>query len=218
MKSCLIVTGGTIDPEFARSWLLEESFDKVIAVDGGLAWMKPLGLVPDYAVGDFDTADPALLAEYHQIPYLVWDTHRPEKNETDTELACSRARTLGCDRIVILGATGGRLDHMLANLHTLYGCLQSGIKAWIIDPKNRICLIDGETHFHAERLWGKYVSFLPYTEEVTGITLRGFRYPLSDRTIRRGEEAGLCISNELEEQEAVITFDDGVLVCIEARD
>lgn len=218
MKSCLIVAGGTVDIPFARSFLEKESFDKVIAVDGGLALMEPLGLVPDYAVGDFDTVAPEVLERYRRIPYIVWDTHKPEKNETDTELARSRALTLGCGRIVFLGATGGRLDHLLANLHTLYACLQCGVEAWIVDPQNRVRLVDGETHFPAAGQWGKYISFLPYTEEVRGITLRGFKYPLTDRTIRQGEEAGLCISNELAAEEGILTFSDGILVCIESRD
>lgn len=218
MKSCLIVAGGTVDLAFARSYLETEAFDKVIAVDGGLALMEPLGLVPDYAVGDFDTIDPAILERYHQIPYIVWDTHRPEKNETDTELARSRGLTLGCGRMVFLGATGGRLDHLLANLHSLYACLQRGVDACLVDPQNRVRLIDGETHFSAADQWGKYISFLPYTEEVHGITLRGFRYPLTDRTIRQGEEAGLCISNELTGEEGILTLSEGILVCIESRD
>lgn len=218
MRSCLIVSGGTVDLAFARSYLKKERFDKVIAVDGGLALMEPLGLAPDYAVGDFDTIDPVILDRYHQIPYIVWDTHKPEKNETDTELARSRALTLSCSRIVFLGATGGRLDHMLANLHTLYACLQRGVEAFIVDSQNRVRLIDGETHFSSADQWGKYISFLPYTEEVRGITLRGFKYPLTDRTIRQGEEAGLCISNELAGEEGILTLEEGILVCVESRD
>ncbi len=218
MKSCLIVAGGTIDLAFSRSYLKNRHFDKVIAVDGGLETLDALGLMPDYVVGDFDTARPEIVEKYHQFPYIVWDTHKPEKNETDTELARNRALALGCGRIVFLGATGGRLDHMLANIHTLYACLQSGVEAWMIDPQNRVRLIDGETRFTAGDRWGKYISFLPYTEEVTGITLRGFKYPLTDRTIRQGEEAGLCVSNELSEDEAVLTLKDGILVCIESGD
>ena len=60
--------------------------------------------------------------------------------------------------------------------------------------------------------------YAPYTEEVTGITLTGFKYTLKDKTIYRGEEVGLCISNEIAEETATITLEDGVLICIESRD
>lgn len=218
MKKCLIVTGGRLDLDFARSFLKREVFDKVIAVDGGLEMAEALGLMPDYVVGDFDTVKPSVLARFHQVPYIVWEQHRPEKNETDTELARSRALTLGCDRIVFLGATGGRLDHMLGNIHVLYACLQKGVEAWIVDKRNRLYLLDEGKTFCRDQLWGSYVSFLPYTEQVTGITLTGFKYPLNKKTIRRGEEAGLCISNELDKEEAVLEFEDGVLICVESKD
>lgn len=217
-RSCLIITGGTLDLAFARSFLERGSFAKVIAVDGGLEAADALGIVPDYIVGDFDTAERAVLEKYRQMPFIVWEQHKPEKNETDTELARNRALTLGCERIVFLGATGGRLDHLLGNLHVLYGCLERGIEAWLVDRQNRAYLVDTGKTFRREELWGKYVSFLPYTEEVKGITLTGFRYPLNKKDIRQGVEVGLCISNELAEEEARLEFDEGILLCVESRD
>lgn len=218
MKSCLIVTGGKLDLAFARSFLETEKFDKVIAVDAGLESAEALGLVPDYIVGDFDTVAGPVVERFKQMPFIVWEQHKPEKNETDTELARSRALTLGCQKIVFLGATGGRIDHMLGNLHALYACMESGIQAYIVDAQNRICLLDEGRNFYRSALWGKYVSFLPYTQEVKGITLKGFKYPLLNKDIRRGQEVGLCISNELAEDAASISFQEGILICIESRD
>ena len=220
MRRCLILTGGKLDLAFARSFLEKETFDKIIAVDGGLKAVKELGLVPDYIVGDFDSVSDEIREEFRQYPYIVWEQHKPEKNETDTELARNRALTLSCDEIVFLGATGGRIDHMIGNIHALKACMEQGTEAYIVDSRNRLCLVDGEKHFRKDTQWGKYISFAPYTEEVSGITLTGFKYPLKDKTIRRGEEVGLCISNEIaaDADEAVITLKDGVLICIESRD
>lgn len=218
MKTCLIVTGGKLDLAFARSFLKTNKIDKIIAVDGGLAAAELLGLVPDYIVGDFDTVNSDVVERFRKVPYIVWEKHRPEKNETDTELARSRAMTLGCERIIFLGATGGRLDHMLGNIHALYSCMQSGIEAWIIDAQNRIYLLDEGKRFERKETFGTYISFLPYTEEVSGITLKGFKYPLDQKTIRRGEEVGLCISNELQEDTAELTFKEGILICVESKD
>lgn len=218
MKKCLVVSGGKLDLAFARSFLQEECFDRVIAVDAGLEAADALGLVPDYVVGDFDTVKASVLEGFRKIPHIVWEQHKPEKNETDTELARSRALTLGCGRIVFLGATGGRLDHTLGNIHVLFACLQRGVEAWILDAQNKVFLLDKGRTFYRNQLWGDYVSFLPYTETVTGITLKGFKYPLYRKDICRGEEAGLCISNELSEDQAFIEFEDGVLVCVESKD
>ena len=87
-----------------------------------------------------------------------------------------------------------------------------------MEEQNKLFLMyEGKT-FYREQLWGKYVSFLPYTEQVTAITLQGFRYPLNRKDIRKGEEAGLCISNELAGDTATIEFEDGVLICVESGD
>ena len=90
------------------------------------------------------------------------------------------------------------------------------MEACILDPGNKLYLIDGERRFKRREVWGTYVSFLPLTEEVRGITLRGFKYPLTDRDISIG--TSLCISNELAADEAVITLQDGVLIVVESRD
>ena len=218
MRVCLIITGGKLDLAFARSFLERETFHKVIAVDGGLEAVRALGLTPDYVVGDFDTVEEDVIEEFRKASYIVWESHKPEKNETDTELARNRALTLACDRIVFLGATGGRVDHLLGNLHLLYGGMEREVEAWIVDAWNKIYLVDQNRTFVRDQLWGKYVSFLPYTEKVTGITLKGLKYPLNKKNIKRGEEAGLCISNEVEDEVGTLEFEEGVLVCVESRD
>lgn len=216
MKRCLIITGGTLDMGFAGDFLKRESFQKIISVDAGLEQTAALGLVPDMIVGDFDTVKEQVLEEYRKKEHIIWDVHKPEKNETDTELALLKAQALGCDEIVVLGATGGRADHMLGNIHLLFPCLQKGIRAFLVDPQNRIYLLDGEHDFVRERVWGKYISFLPLTERVLGITLEGFKYPLKDKDIEIG--TSLCISNELAAERGRITFEEGVLICVEAHD
>ena len=216
MKRCLIITGGKLDLSFAGSFLKQETFHKIIAVDAGLESVSALGLEPDMIVGDFDTVRPETLAYYRTREHIVWDTHQPEKDETDTELALLKAQALGCTEVVVLGATGGRIDHMLGNIHLLFPCLQKGIDACILDPQNRVYLIDGEHTFRRNRIWGKYISFLPLTEQVNGITLTGFKYPLHEKDIEIG--TSLCISNELTEEEGTITFTDGVLVVVESHD
>ena len=216
MKRCLIITGGPIDLGFARSYLSGEGFDRVIAVDRRLNAAWALGIVPDVIVGDFDSADPAALADFRRREHIVWEVHQPEKDDTDTELAIKRAAAMGAGYIVLLGATGGRLDHLLGNIHLLYPCLQRGVEACILDPGNKLYLIDGERRFKRREVWGTYISFLPLTEEVKGITLRGFKYPLTDKDIAIG--TSLCISNELAADEAVITLQDGVLIVVESRD
>lgn len=213
----LVVTGGTMDYGFAGRFLENRRFDKIIAVDGGLAALSKLRLKPDAIVGDFDTVSEDVLAEYKNSPdRITWEIHKPEKDETDTELALNTAIDLGCSRLVLLGATGGRMDHFIGNLHLLYACLKKGVEAAIVDEKNWITVIDKVRTFQAERLWGKYISFLPLSGEVKKITLTGFKYPLYEKDIDLG--TSLCISNELTGPEGTIDFESGILICIQSHD
>lgn len=218
MKTCLIVTGGTVQLEFAGSFLNKQKFDIVVAVDGGLEALGPLGLVPDAVVGDFDSVNRQVYQQYQELPGVNWEVHKPEKNETDTELAIDTAIRMGADRITILGATGGRIDHLLGNIHLLDTCLRMNVSACIVDSQNKVYLLrDGKT-FEKKETWGNYISFVPLTETVTGITLKGFKYPLTEKTITIGREAGLCISNELAADFGSITFSSGILICVESCD
>lgn len=61
--------------------------------------------------------------------------------------------TLGAGEILILGATGGRIDHLWANVQSLAIPFKAGINAVIMDRQNKIRLIGGgETHLKKEKL------------------------------------------------------------------
>lgn len=216
MSKGLIITGGTIDISFARDFIRERSYDRVIAVDAGLEVLCHLHLMPDEVVGDLDTVDAGLLGEYQNHPEIHFEVHQPEKDETDTELALLSAARAGCGEVDILGALGGRMDHAIGNIQLLYQFFQQGMEISIYDAQNRIYLIGGRRVFRKSELYGKYISFLPLTETVEGLTLRGFKYPLNRRTITLG--TSLCISNELKKEEGILELDRGVLVCVESHD
>ena len=61
MKTCLVITGGPLDTEFAETFLEERRFTRVIVVDAGLETAKKVNLVCDVVVGDFDTVKPEIL-------------------------------------------------------------------------------------------------------------------------------------------------------------
>lgn len=216
MKRCLIVTGGTIDIAFAKDFLSQRSYDYVIAADAGLEVLRPLHISPNAVVGDLDTVDKKVLEEYQNRPGIEFEIHKPEKDETDTELALLTAARQGCEAVDILGALGGRMDHAIGNIQLMYQFFCQGMEVNIYDARNRLYLLGGHKVFHREEVYGKYISFLPMTETVEGLTLRGFKYPLQRRTIGLG--TSLCISNELKREEGILELEKGVLLCVEAHD
>lgn len=212
----LIISGGAVCDAFLEDYYRHNSFDCVIAADHGAEVAKRLGIPLNYLVGDFDSADRAVVDSYKSCPGLAVEQHRPEKDETDTELAMTMALRLGSEDITLAGGTGTRLDHVLGNLYNLLLPLQAGVPCRMVDSHNKIFLLDQTAELVKEEAFGKYVSFLPLTETVEGVTLTGFKYPLNNYLMKKGQNIG--ISNEFQEDRATVAFRSGILICVQSRD
>lgn len=221
-----IVAGGRIEDDFVSAYLERESYDLVIAVDRGLEFFYRTHRLPDHVTGDFDSVDKAVLhffrrqeAERKKPQFTALN---PQKDDTDTEHALHMALKQGCTTVHLFGATGSRIDHVLGNLQLLGLGLRAGAECVMLDSCNRIRLIDKETCLKKQEQFGTYVSLIPYTPQVRGLTLEGFVYPLSRHTMscfylpQASPVSG--ISNEIAADTARITFTDGILVLIESKD
>ena len=214
----LIISGGHLEDGFAASYIENYDFGLTIAVDSGMSFFYRQGLVPDYIVGDFDSVKPEILQSFLGLkedkPKVL--QFQPEKDETDTEIAIRTAIGQGCGAIHILGATGSRLDHVLGNIHLLGMAMEQGVEVIMADPNNRIRMVREGLVLKKGGQYGKYVSLLPFTPQVTGLTLTGFKYPLDQYTLECYHSLG--VSNEITGEQAEISFRDGVLLVIESKD
>lgn len=212
----LIISGGEVDIAWAKDYLASHDEFYVISVDGGLKTADALSIRPDHMVGDFDTVDERLLKQYEKMGIRI-SRHKPEKDDTDTELALKTALEIeGVTQVMIIGALGGRFDHALANVEILRHGLEHKVPCRILDRHNKIYLLNQDTEFKKTDLYGKYISFIPYTDEVRPVTLEGFKYPLDHAVMKRGVSLG--ISNEISGDSARISFSEGIMICIESRD
>ena len=214
----VIISGGRIDRDFALSFLENENFDQIIAVDNGLRFLYDNGIRPTWIVGDFDTAAPELVEYYQTKTDIPIRRFNPVKDSTDSQIAIELALEIGSREITILGGTGTRLDHVLGNIQSLMLAHKKGVSCIILDEYNRIRVIDGDLRLKKEEQYGKYVSLLPLTTEVTGVDLKGFKYELTNHTFTSTGSAGLGVSNEITEEIAEIRIKSGVFVLIESRD
>ncbi|KZS48311.1 thiamine pyrophosphokinase [Paenibacillus glucanolyticus] len=207
----LIFTGGELSPRF-----LEEiqNGDFIIGADRGALYLIEHGIRPNLSVGDFDSIPPEQMERVRSMSEKVVDCDPIDKNLTDTELAFDLALDKSPESILILGATGSRLDHTLANIHMLIRGLQHHISCSILDENNFITLTG--TSCIVENKGFTYVSLLPLTTEVTGIHLEGFEYPLHNATLRLGQSLG--VSNKLAEDKGTVRIEGGLLLIIQSKD
>ena len=211
----LIITGGHTEEALLRVLMEQEQFQMVIAADSGLAIADRLELELDHIVGDFDSISEEVLLKHRRKSTPV-DTYPREKDKTDTHIAVELALRNNATSIVIAGATGSRMDHVMANIHLLLLPMQVGVSAAMIDTNNKIYLKNKSFMLEKSKQYGDYVSLLPFTEQVNGLTLKGFKYPLDHIILEAGSSLG--ISNEILEDVAQVEISDGILLVIEARD
>lgn len=190
----------------------------VVAADGGLLRAERLGLRPTLLVGDLDSLPPGDVARTEAAGVPIARA-RPDKDESDGELAVLAAAAAGARRITVLGAFGGRLDHALANLGLLAHPALAAHDVAFLDGSARVTLITAPGPGGAPVVRplpgapGATVSLLPFGGDVEGITTRGLRYPLRDEPLSVGPARGL--SNVREATDASVSVRRGRLLVVE---
>lgn len=212
----LIVTGGNVKKKFLIDTIDKKKFDIIIAVDNGVKILNELNIKPNHIVGDFDTVKKEILDLYKEDTLIKIHRFNPIKDNTDTDIAIRLAVELHSDEIVIIGGIGTRIDHVLGNIQVLKYALDNKVKCKIIDENNEIQLINKTTILNKTENDKKYISLIPLTEKVENINLKGFKYELENGKLTIGSSLG--ISNEILKEQAIIEFDNGILVMIFSKD
>jgi thiamine pyrophosphokinase len=202
-----------------------DGIDLVIAADGGARHAIGLGVPIDLWVGDGDSLGEAGLVALAATGVPI-ERSRPDKDETDTELAIRAALARDADRLVIVGALGGpRIDHALANVGLLALADLAGRRAVILDAGFRISLLraPGDTrgtgatdddHMTLAGAPGDLVSLLPHGGDVEGVTTDGLAFPLADEPLSLGSTRG--VSNVVRRPDATVVIRHGLLLVIES--
>ncbi|MBO8172088.1 MAG: thiamine diphosphokinase [Bacillaceae bacterium] len=211
-RRILLFSGGELG-----DWALRhiEDDDRLVGVDRGTLFLISRGIQPDFAMGDFDSVTPRELEEIRRACPRFDCVDPIDKDHSDTELALMWAIEQKPEEILLLGVLGSRFDHSLANIQLLIRALKAGIPARILGENNEMMLVDRVAELAYDPHFS-HVSLLPFTEQVTGITLEGFQYPLHDATLSMGESRG--ISNVLQEETGKIHVKSGILLVIKSKD
>lgn len=211
MTGIVVCSGSVNNYAYIRKYF--EKADLIICADGGAQHLKKLGIIPDILVGDFDSITES---EFDSLLGTGVEVVRfpAEKDATDTQLAVQLAMDRGCSEVILLGATGTRLDHTMANVFLLRMLLEAGIKGILADEHNEIQMINESISLTKEKDFR--ISLVPVGGKATGVTTEGMYYPLKDATLEFGTTWG--ISNEFTEDTASVVIKEGLLLIIKSRD
>lgn len=212
-KKCYIYAWGD---SFSTSTLgfVPEADDFIIAADSGCERLRGYGLCPDVVIGDMDSLDvEKAKAMFPSAEYILLPA---EKDYTDTKECLDYAITKGFDDIVIIGGLGGRLDHTLANIHLLAYAAKRKVDLEIVDGKNHATYLKNASATVSKRRGFRYLSIIPLSDELKGVSITGVKYPLDGAVVSRDD--AVTVSNEITDSMAVVTIAEGEAVIIESAD
>ncbi len=209
---CTIVASGKFEntPQIIK---LIKNSECIICADGGARHLRTLNIVPDILIGDFDSITP------EDITFLTSESIKTisfpsKKDKTDTELCIDWAIEHGANSITLIGVTGTRQDHTLANIFLLKKMALKKVKGKIIDKNNEIQIAVDKLVIKGNPR--DFLSLIPISDRVRGIKLKGLEYPLDHDDILLGSTLG--ISNRFLSNSASISVESGLLLVIKSKD
>lgn len=199
-RKCVIICDGDLPPKEAITAELS-GCELFIAADGGALTLKKMALTPDVIIGDLDSYHPT----GNEKAVVIED---PDQETNDLEKSLAYAKKQSVTHIVVLGATGKRLDHTLKNLSVLLQFHSKFDHLIFKDFYSTMEII--LSPFKRDFAPGTSISLFPLSGSVEGITTKGLKYSLTNGILKNGVQDGS--SNETVKKTVEIEFKKGDLL------
>lgn len=216
-KRCFLFTGGNdFHPHLLKHLPCENDF--IAVADSGIFNLKRTNiyLIPDLIIGDMDSYDiDKARKEYPECKIILLPS---EKNDTDTLYSLKYLIKSRFKTIHIIGGIGSRVDHTFVNALSLKYAFSQGVFATLDNGKNYIIYLEN-SHFtitKRKETQRSYVSVIPLSDKIEGLTLKGFKYPLINAKVYL--EDVYTVSNELIDDIGEIIIKKGSILLTESFD
>ncbi|HEX9253470.1 MAG TPA: thiamine diphosphokinase [Ignavibacteriaceae bacterium] len=169
MRKCIIIANGKSPTRKVVDYFYARGFETIFCADGGANSAKKLGIIPDFIIGDLDSAAPNTLKYFRSKSTII---KIKRQNDTDVEKCLKFAIKKKFDEVVLLGVTGDRLDHTICNLGIVMKFF-SKIKINLVSESSYLIPINKDTIFKSEI--GETISIYAFDKN-TLITSTGLKY------------------------------------------
>ncbi len=204
---CVIVGAAKIKRYAAvKAYFRDDDF--FIYCDAGLKHEERFDRPADLIIGDFDSAkNPDRSTETIVLPH--------EKDDTDTFFAAKEGIKRGFDEFLLVGVTGGRLDHTLGNAAILTMLSNNDKHGVIVDDYSEIEMISDKPAYVSDKY--PYFSLLNITGVCRGVRVKNALYPLDNAELKTDFPLG--VSNEvIKGKTAEIKIGEGKALLVRVRE
>lgn len=184
MSTVVIVAAGSFPRTEYPRYLLR-SADHLVCCDGALGTLERHGIVPELVIGDMDSICSRTLGRFHGEKVRVAEQ---ETNDLTKAFTFVMERWPDAERITILGASGRREDHTLANYSLLmeyerrFRLSSRGIRVEMVSDYTTAFAVSSDATLHVGQ--GRSVSL--FTADPTlQIRSEGLHWPTD----------GVCLDN-----------------------
>jgi thiamine pyrophosphokinase len=174
--------------------------DHIICCDGSAEMLVIADLEPEAIVGDLDSINPEIAERYRDR--LFQDSNQDTNDLTKAVKWCIKS---GYEEIVILGATGKREDHTIANISLLVEYCREAKVTMVTDTGTIVPLLKS---CKVPSFPGQQLSIFSADPE-TEITSNGLKYKLKGLKLHNWWRASL---NEVTGESFELSFTGGPLI------
>lgn len=179
MKKCILLANGNSPQKKVFYYLMRQGYETLICADGGANTALKLDLIPDYIIGDLDSILPEAY-DYFFDKCTIKQIKR--QNDTDVEKCLKFIIAKKFDEVILLGATGDRLDHSFCNLGIALKYFGK-VTIKILHQKSLLCVYTGSVSL---KTFPRETISLYGIDGKTRITSSGLKYPLRNISLPFG--------------------------------
>lgn len=203
MSRCVIIGGGPYqDPRLLAQKILAD--DVVIAADSGWGLAAEMQTKPAVLVADFDSLGEMAIPDDVKVVSLPI-----KKDDTDTAVAIRVGYDMGIREFLLLGCTGGRLDHYYATLTVAAQYAAKGCRMMIADEQNDIRVLTAGVH-RIQTTPNTIVSLFAFGGNVEDLSVDNVEYDIKRFVLSPLNP--LCVSNSALGNEINVCFKSGILL------
>ena len=212
VNTSLIFAGG-LAPNDATLKVVREikNVNLVIAADSGLHTATNLGLTVDVVIGDMDSVNAKALTDADSQGTKII-RHDTDKNFTDLHAALLYAAEHGAQKMIVVTAGGGRLDHQFGVIAAMFDPRLGQIQVEALLDNSEIFALQGPTSCDFSAELEDIVGLQAFGAVAAGISTTGLRWKLNNESLFSHETRG--VSNQATQTLVAVSVLTGQLLVI----